>query len=143
MSSDNVIITYDVNDPSYQLPEHETLTAWLINTAQSEKKQIARLSYSFVSDEELLILNRQFLDHDTLTDILTFPYDYSPIEADICISYERVLDNARDHETTQENELLRVIVHGLLHMCGYTDETAESKAEMRTKEDHYLKQWTS
>ena len=80
-------------------------------------------------------MNVEHLDHDTLTDIITFPYNNDPIEGDIFISIDRVKDNAQDFKTTFENELHRVMIHGILHLCGYKDKTEEEEAFMRQKED--------
>ena len=124
-----------------ELPEEDSLIEWLLAVSDEEEKTIGALSYLFVSDDELLELNKQYLDHDTYTDILTFPYSYDPIHSDICISIDRVRENAADQEISPLTELLRVIVHGLLHMCGYTDETTSEKLTMRQKEDYYLMKW--
>ena len=97
----------------------------------------------FCSDDFLLEINQQFLDHDTLTDIVTFDYTEGTIlNGEIYISTDRVGDNAKDFNVTFETELLRVIIHGLLHMCGYGDKTEEEKLQMRSKEDEYLALWS-
>ncbi len=124
-----------------EFPDPGKLEEWLVTTARREERSIESLTYQFVSDDELLVLNRQYLDHDTYTDILTFPYSYDPIQSDICISIDRVRDNARGQNCERLHELLRVIVHGLLHMCGHSDETPEDKESMRRLEDHYLALW--
>jgi len=91
--------------------------------------------YCFMSDEELLKLNKEHLDHDTYTDIIT--YDFRPEgleEANLCVSYQRIIDNAVTFKVSNTNELCRVCVHGLLHLAGYDDKDAASKAEMRNQE---------
>lgn len=100
------------------------------------------VSYIFCNDEYLLTLNKQYLNHDTLTDILTFTLsDVSlPIVSEIYISVERVKENALIHQVDFLNELYRVMIHGILHLCGYNDSTSEEKQQMRKKEDVYLKE---
>jgi rRNA maturation RNase YbeY len=84
-------------------------------------------------------LNVEFLNHNTLTDILTFDYNVGQeVYGDICISVDRVVENAKDFNTSALNELHRVIAHGVLHLCGYKDSTEQQKKQMRQKEDHYL-----
>ena len=135
--SDSVITFHSEMDIA-EFPEPALISEWLISTASEEDKTIESLSYRFVSDDELHELNRKYLNHDTYTDILTFPYSYEPVQSDICISIDRERDNAAIHQTTVLRELLRVMVHGLLHMCGYNDDSEKNVKEMRYKEDHYL-----
>lgn len=112
---------------------------WLDEVAKSEKKTISNLLYIFCTDAFLLDINQRYLHHDTLTDIITFPYESNPIEAEIYISLERVFENAETFSQGEKHhELARVLVHGLLHMCGYTDHSEEEKEKMRAKESHYL-----
>ena len=138
MTAQEETITYESAIPIDILSSQKPLTTWLTSVAKEEGCHIKRISYAFVTDEELLALNQQFLDHDTYTDILTFPYAYDPIEADIYISYDRVKDNAESFGVDVADELLRVMVHGLLHMCGYGDGSDEEKAQMRSREEHYI-----
>jgi rRNA maturation RNase YbeY len=99
----------------------------------------AELNYIFCTDEYLLKINQDYLQHDTLTDIVTFDNSENPnlIEGDIFISYERVLENG-EKLNTAESELQRVMVHGLLHLCGYKDKAKADKSLMTAKEDYYL-----
>lgn len=108
---------------------------------RSEKKQLSRINYVFCSDKRLLEINRQFLRHDYYTDIVTFPLHETgmPIEAEIYISIDRVKENATLFAKSFANELHRVIIHGTLHLCGYSDKTKGQKEKMRSKEDQYLK----
>lgn len=117
--------------------EHEYVD-WLNKVAKSEKKSIVQVCYHFCSDDRLLEINKIHLDHDYFTDIITFPYAYEQIESDIFISVDRVLDNAKKLNVPQTEELRRVMVHGLLHMCGYNDTSPEEKENMRKKETFYL-----
>lgn len=101
------------------------------------------MNYIFCSDEQLLAINQQYLNHDYYTDIITF--ELSPkghaLISDIYISVDRVRDNARLLNDHFSNELRRIIIHGALHLCGYQDKTPQSKKEMTVKEDFYLKQY--
>ena len=111
-----------------------SIRAWLLSEMELLNLSL-EVVYSFMSDEELLKLNKEHLDHDTYTDIIT--YDFRPDgleEANLCISYERVIANATTFKTTKTNELCRVCVHGLLHLAGYDDKDEASKAEMRSQE---------
>ena len=137
MEDDKVI--YNVEDLDFQLVNQNLLSSWIENTIETEGATLGAVSYIFCSDEYLHKLNIEYLDHDTLTDILTFPYNRSPLEGDIFISIDRVEDNARELNLSFENELHRVIIHGVLHLCGYLDETDEEEALMRQKEDEALK----
>jgi rRNA maturation RNase YbeY len=114
--------------------------AWLNDIAGSEKLKIISLSYSFCSDEYLLEINREHLNHDYLTDIITFDLsdDSRLIEGDIYISIDRVRENAKQMGIGIELELKRVMAHGLLHLMGYDDKTNSGKIEMRVKEDGCL-----
>jgi len=105
-----------------------------------EKVAFKSLSYIFCTDEFLLKLNQEYLNHDTLTDILTFNMEGSslPIVAEIYISTERVEENSAQLGVPLVTELHRVMIHGVLHLCGYDDHTLEQKELMRKKEDYYL-----
>ena len=131
-------IVFNVEDIDFELQNTEGVIAWIEKVVKLEKKRISGISYIFCSDEYVHKLNVEYLNHDTLTDILTFPYSRSPIEGDIFISIDRVKDNAKDINNSFENELHRVIIHGVLHLCGYLDETDEDEAMMRKKEDEAL-----
>lgn len=115
------------------------LKAWLKHVATAEGKKIGELNYVFCSDDYLLEINKHYLNHHTLTDIITFDQSENPkkVEGDIYISYERVLENGATLGTGKQ-ELFRVIVHGLLHLLGYKDKKAEEQKIMREKEDFYL-----
>lgn len=125
---------------NFPLPFHlETMKSWIENTIKSEGKTPGTLTYVFLSDEELLRYNEEFLQHSYYTDIITFDQCEHPIiHGDILISYERVMDNASTQGIALENELARVIIHGILHLCGYGDKTSQEAEEMRDKEDFYL-----
>lgn len=129
----------------YQIPfklKHVKRIKQLLNTtAEHEGYHVISLSVVFVSDEEMLDLNRSFLKHDYYTDILTFDLGSSilnVISGEIYISLPRAQENAELFNVTLENELHRLLIHGILHLCGYSDDTKESKKQMSLKEDHYL-----
>jgi probable rRNA maturation factor len=131
-------IIYNVEDIDFQLPNEQPLSIWIEKTVGQEKKELGAVSYIFCSDDYLHQMNIEYLNHDTLTDVITFPYNNDPIEGDIFISIDRVKDNALDLNIPFENELHRVMIHGILHLCGYRDETDEEESEMRQREDQYL-----
>jgi rRNA maturation RNase YbeY len=133
-------IAFHTEDVDFELVNQHPLSNWIENIIKNEGKELGFLNYVFCSDEYLHQLNMEYLEHDTLTDIITFPYSYAPIESDIFISIERVEDNAKDLKIPFERELYRVIIHGVLHLCGYGDETDEEETAMRAKEDMCLAQ---
>jgi probable rRNA maturation factor len=113
---------------------------FLASIFRNEHVRFARVSYIFCKDDYLLGLNQKYLNHDTLTDILTFNLSgsSSAIESDIYISIERVKENALLLKTNYKMELFRVMIHGILHLCGYSDLTLKQKTVMRKKENYYL-----
>ena len=116
------------------------LKPWIIQTIQREGYQLEELNYIFCSDPYLLNINKNYLDHDYYTDIITFnnAESESEIEADIFVSWERVAENAKNLKTPFITELRRVIIHGILHLMGYNDHDEEEKQEMRKKEEACL-----
>ncbi|MCW5910575.1 MAG: rRNA maturation RNase YbeY [Cyclobacteriaceae bacterium] len=115
-------------------------TAWIEKVARRYKTSFREVNYVFCSDSYLLGINRQFLNHNTLTDIITFRLSEKgePIEAEIYISTERVAENALRFKSTLDNELHRVIIHGILHLAGFKDKKAPEKALMRKTEEACL-----
>lgn len=104
-----------------------------------EKMKLGEISIIFCDDEYLLKINKNYLDHNYYTDIITFDYsDNNVLSGDLFISVDRVKQNAGTYQKTLKNELFRVIIHGILHLSGYDDKTDEEKMEMRNKEDFYL-----
>ncbi len=122
----------------FQLADENKIRAWIENVAHEESNEIGYVSFVFCSDDYLHKMNVEYLKHDTLTDIITFPYKKNPMEGDIFISIDRVTDNAKDFNQTFEQELYRVIIHGILHLCGYGDKTDVQEKKMRVLEDKYL-----
>jgi len=127
-------------DIHFKLKDKNKVKAWVKTTIKSEGYQLQELNYIFCSDAYLLEINRKYLDHDTFTDIITFDNSEKEkvVTGDIFISIDRIRENAARFDTGLVNELHRVIIHGALHLLGYTDKTAESKKVMTSKEDHYL-----
>ena len=124
---------------SFKLDEDEKIANWIRFVLDEENKDLGELNYIFCNDDYLLEINRKELNHNTLTDIISFDYTLgSVVSGDIYISFERVIDNAKDLSLNFRDELHRVMVHGILHYCGYRDKTIVEKKEMRRKEDHYL-----
>ena len=124
----------------YSIKSKEQLCSWLVATAKKEGFKIDSLNIIICSDEYLYRMNMQFLQHDTYTDIITFDQSSLPslIDAELYISIDRIRENAKTLKTTITNELHRVMVHGLLHVCGYKDKMPADKAIMSGKEDFYL-----
>ena len=126
-------------ETDFELSNETQLSNWIVSVIESENKTIGEICYVFCDDEYLLKLNNEHLKHDTLTDIISFDYSIgNEISGDIFISIERVIDNANDFNTSFNNELNRVIIHGILHYCGYKDKTIKDKQNMRNKEDEKL-----
>jgi len=117
----------------------------IVHLFKKENTGLERLNYIFCSDEYLLKINKQYLNHDTLTDIITFPLSEkrSPVYGEVYLSVERIKENAKTFNTEYQNEILRVIIHGALHLCGYQDKTKQEKMQMREKENHYLNEHKS
>ncbi|AMR42254.1 rRNA maturation RNase YbeY [Elizabethkingia anophelis] len=121
------------------ISDEEKRAEWLEKLILEEGKKPGDINYILCDDEYLLEINRQYLDHDYYTDIITFDYCKGKIiSGDIFLSLQRVLDNASMLETKQEEELNRVLAHGILHLCGYKDKTEEEQKTMRSKEDYYI-----
>jgi len=128
------------NEITFNLKNKTKLKGWIKTVIEKEKLVLGELSYVFCDDESLLKMNQQFLDHNTYTDIITFDYREAKIvNGEIYISVERVRDNAATYKTTFEDELHRVMIHGVLHICGYKDKTKAAKELMRKMEDVSLK----
>lgn len=131
--------SFNFEDVSIELPDTTRLTEWLTSVTQEENARLVEVAYIFCSDEYLLDMNREYLQHDYYTDVITFPYDDDAVHGDIFISTDRVADNAQTNGISFTHELCRVMVHGVLHLAGYGDKTDEDAALMRQKEDYYLK----
>jgi len=123
-------------ETEFELQNEPRYEKWIGEIITSEGKKEGEVNYIFCDDEYLLQLNVQYLDHDTLTDIISFDYSVGrEINGDIFISVERVRENAADFNVSFDNELLRVMAHGVLHYCGYKDKNEQDEQLMRSKED--------
>ena len=123
----------------FELPNEVQVKAWLSSVVEAENKIVGEINYIFCDDAYLHKLNVEYLNHDTLTDVISFDYTSGDvISGDVYISVERVEDNAVDFETSFKDELSRVMVHGVLHYCGYKDKTEDEAKQMRAKENIYL-----
>lgn len=133
-------INFFSEDVDYTLADEEKIINWLLDTIEKEQSDLDTINYIFCSDEYLLDINRTYLDHDYYTDIITFQHqsEDEPILSDIYISIDRVKENAKDLNLTFDLEMQRVIIHGLLHLLGYSDKSETDQALMRAKEDSYL-----
>ncbi|SFC96311.1 rRNA maturation RNase YbeY [Algibacter pectinivorans] len=126
-------------ETDFKLESEAPIFNWIIDTISAEEYKLEEINYVFCDDEYLHKLNVEFLDHDTLTDIISFDYSVGKIiQGDIFISVERVVDNAKDFGVSFNEELMRVIIHGVLHYCGYKDKTEAEAKVMREKENLYL-----
>ena len=126
-------------ETDFSLQNDQIIIEWVRYTIAEEKHKEGDINYVFCSDDYLHKLNVEFLSHDTLTDIISFDYSVgNELHGDIFISIERVKDNAKDFNTSFQSELERVIIHGILHYCGYKDKTNEESKTMRSKENYYL-----
>lgn len=134
------MIIFFNEDIDFKFQGKNNFKAWLKKVADKEGFKLKNLNYIFCSDTYLHKINVEYLDHDTFTDIITFDNseDETTIEGDIFVSIERVKENSLTLNTVFDEELKRVIVHGLLHLCGYDDHTVEDKAEMRRLESEYI-----
>ena len=124
----------------FKLPFPLKTSKWIKTISKSEGYDLGDLNYIFCSDEYLLEINKQYLDHDYYTDIITFDNseEEGKIEGDIYVSVDRVKENAEDFAVDFETEMRRVLIHGLLHLMDYTDTSDELKTQMRAKEDECL-----
>lgn len=135
-------ITFQSQEIKFKLPEVLKIKSWIKTIIQSEKKKMGQLNFVFTSDEVLLSTNIQFLNHSTYTDIITFDYcENDVVHGDIIISVERVRENANKFDVGFNDELKRVIIHGVLHLCGYKDKTTKDAELMRKKEDSALRKY--
>lgn len=133
-------ITFNNNGISPFLKQKPLLKLLLASIFDEEGVDFKSVSYVFCTDEFLLKLNQQYLNHNTLTDVITFTLSETslPIVSEIYISLERVKENSKELKTDFMEELHRVMIHGVLHLCGYSDHIPELKVEMRKREDYYL-----
>ncbi|NNM19009.1 MAG: rRNA maturation RNase YbeY [Croceitalea sp.] len=131
-------VEYNFEHP-FKLSNQERYTEWIKDIISLSGKSLGQLAYNFYDDQQLLLLNQKYLNHDTFTDILTFDYgNGNVISGDICISIDRVKENASTFQVNFEDELRRVMAHGVLHLLGYQDRTESEKSVMRKKEEELM-----
>lgn len=129
--------TYETD---FELDNETLYSDWISQVILSENKKEGDINYIFCDDEFILNINKQYLDHDYYTDIISFDYSVgNELHGDIFVSVERVMENAEDFNVTFDEELKRVIIHGILHYCGYKDKSEEQEVVMRNKEDEKIK----
>ncbi|MBT8258980.1 MAG: rRNA maturation RNase YbeY [Bacteroidia bacterium] len=127
------------SETEFELEEQEETKAWLNHVARLEGFDISEVNYIFCNDEYLLNLNKSYLNHDTYTDVIGFDYSIGKnLQGDIYISIDRVRENAQKFDVKFKHELHRVMVHGLLHFCGWSDKSDSERAGMREREDFHL-----
>ena len=127
-------------ESDFSLEQEEVYASWIETIVESENKILGEISYVFCDDEYLHSINMQYLNHDTLTDIISFDYTEGDIiSGDIFVSIERVVDNAKDFNVPFDEELKRVLAHGVLHYCGYKDKSDDDALLMRSKEEEKIK----
>jgi rRNA maturation RNase YbeY len=128
------------NNTVIKIKNIRVLKNWIAETIVKEKKIIGEIHFNFINDKELLSINQEFLKHNTLTDIITFDYcEGKQINGEIYISIERVKENALRFNVSFQKEIQRVIIHGVLHLCGLKDKSKAEKEKIRKKEDACLK----
>ena len=124
---------------TFSLKTEASVAACIKAITAEESREVGGITFVLCDDNYLLKINKEFLDHDTYTDIITFDYSVgNEIISEIYVSTDRVEENAKKYKQTFENEIHRVMIHGVLHLCGYNDKLAEEKQIMRDKENHYL-----
>ncbi len=133
-----ISFNYELN---FKLHNESQISQWVSAVIKSEGFKQGDINYIFCDDAYLFKLNVEFLNHNTLTDIISFDYSIGKeLHGDVFISIERVIENARDFKVLFNEELQRVMVHGVLHYCGYKDKSEKDAKLMREKENHYLNQ---
>lgn len=137
----NKKVQFFYQEVRFRFLNRNTLKLFIENLFRVEKKKLQHLNIIFCTDEALLAVNREFLNHDYYTDIITFPLssEGQPLEAELYISVDRVKDNAKKQEIRFSTELHRVIFHGCLHLTGYNDKSSQQIKKIREREDHYLR----
>jgi rRNA maturation RNase YbeY len=136
--SSNSIFFFNV-DIQFRLRKIKLVRKWVFESLISENKVPGEISVVFCSDDYLLKMNYEYLKHDTFTDIITFDYsDSTIVNGDLFISIDRVRENSKIFKKTLHDELHRVIIHGILHLCGYDDKTKKKRENMTRKENYYL-----
>ena len=134
------MVTFFSEVPDWEFPlKDDEILSWILKLSRLEKKEIVDINYKFVTDNQLLQMNKVFLNHNYYTDVITFSNNRGGrISGDIAISIDRIYDQSKDLKIEFLDELKRVMIHGILHICGYQDSSEEEKKQMREKENYYL-----
>jgi len=136
------MIQYIAEDIKLPALEKQKINRWIKEIASEYNKKVGDLAYIFCSDERILEVNKQYLNHDYYTDIITFDYsENSIVSGDIFISLDTVRSNAEEFQVSFEEELKRIMIHGVLHLCGQDDKTPELKVQMTEKENKALQKF--
>ena len=137
------MISFNIEIEKFKITERRKKKKWLNNLIFQENYKLLELNYIFLNDESLLKINKEYLNHDTYTDIITFDNSEKNkiIEGDIFISVDRIKENALLFHVSFETEMIRVMAHGLLHLCGYLDKKKKDIRNMREKENYYMEQY--
>jgi len=137
------MIQYIAEEIKLPALQKQKINNWIKDTAAGYEKKVGDIAYIFCSDERILEINKQYLNHDYFTDIITFDYsEGSIISGDIFISVDTVQSNSAEFGVSFETELLRILIHGILHLCGQDDKTPELRTEMTKKENSALEKYT-
>lgn len=132
------MIRFFSEDVNFNLSDKLKIKKWIKNVIEKESKKLGDINIIFCSDEYLLGVNKEYLNHDYYTDIITFNYNTDTINGDLFISLDRVAENAENNNVPRGTELKRVIIHGVLHLLGYNDKTKDEEQIIRKKENHSL-----
>ena len=140
MKSAAIFFTYQV--PRFRVRNSSPVKRWMLQAFRQEKKKLKQLNVVFCSDKFLLDINKKFLKHNFHTDVITFQYNKknAPVEGEIFISVEMVMANSKKFNAAFKDELHRVMIHGALHLCGYSDKTSAAKSLMQKRENKHLLQ---
>lgn len=137
-------IFFSTENIDFELADEPKVKKWILAVVGAQGKRVGNLNYLFCDDSYLINVNRTYLNHDTYTDIITFDYvEGNVVSGDILISVERVSENATLFNSSFEQELRRVIIHGVLHLLGQADKSVEDAAKMRRKEESALALWNT
>lgn len=139
MAKKDLPLHFQYQKEDFLLTEEERHKSWILDILSKESISIEEINIIFTTDDFLLELNKKYLNHNYFTDILTFPFQQDPLQTDLYISVDRVKDNAQNLSIPFDNELRRVMIHGILHNLKYDDHTEDDIAEMRAKEEACLK----
>lgn len=133
-------IYFFLEEVSHTLKQKRNIRAWIIQVAENENYKVGTLNYIFTNDDLLVQLNKEYLRHFTLTDIITFDLSESAglLCGDIYISVDRARENAKEFKDSLNNEIKRLMIHGVLHLMGYKDKSRAGREQMRAKEEYYL-----